>query len=159
MVDETKAFLDTSYFLELINLISPNVTENFLQNAISSQINLYYSSITVFELQALAAKRIAKNELDIIDALRGIQSLVNSKQLNRIDFFSSLSVQLAMELREFHIDFIDCVILASSIIYSDFLISEDASLQELIKNKGVKQLLDRYSNGDFKILSSSEVNL
>lgn len=153
----TKIFLDTSYFLNLINLKSQNVPEKFLLKLLKiDHLELFYSSITVFELQALTAKRVVQGRINNEESIKGIQSLLHSPQLKLVNFYLSSYQQLATKFRKYHVDFIDCVILSTAVLEGDVLITEDKDLKKLINDNTIEEVLDQFNIGNFEILTGKE---
>lgn len=155
-----KLFLDTTYFLALLNLHNSLTPPDFLN---SLRVNdkfeeLYYSSITIFELQALGAKRIIKQKITKSDVIKGIQSLLLSPNLIQVSTQSSLITDMALELRGLHQDFIDCLILSSAALSSDILISEDAKINKLSNEPIFLRILSGFSKTKFKVMTSNQIS-
>lgn len=119
---------------------------------------LYYSSITIFELQALGAKRIIKQKITKSDVIKGIQSLLLSPNLIQVSTQSSLITDMALELRGLHQDFIDCLILSSAALSSDILISEDAKINKLSNEPIFLRILSGFSKTKFKVMTSNQIS-
>lgn len=142
-----KIFLETSYFLPLIGISYPNLDPNYLLKLLDhkNSHDLFYSTITLFELQIKGAKEIEKGNLDPQRILRGIQSITQGGDFSEIHLSSSsLITQLSIELRKFHMDFYNCLILATAIVSADILISEDRWINEFVSTNDYSNLVETY---------------
>ncbi len=155
-----KVLLDTSYFLPLIGFTISNIEKDFLLNLIDHEKNfqIYYSTISIFELQAKGGKEIEKGNAEMQQIIRGIQSLSNEKVLIEVPFTNStLITQLSVELRKKHSDFIDCLILATALLNADILVSEDKWINEFILTTDFQDLISYHEISDeFNVTSSND---
>ncbi|MGQ4891587.1 MAG: type II toxin-antitoxin system VapC family toxin [Candidatus Njordarchaeia archaeon] len=116
--------LDTTYFLPLVGI---EVDRDLLKAVDKGTVGLSYldiglSSITIFEVQAKAAK----SGLDSEDIYRGINAIL--KTFDVIPFYIKNIVKVASELRERFNDYIDCIIMATAINYGGELATEDEDI-------------------------------
>ena len=155
-----KILLDTSYFLPLIGFTISNVEKDFLLHLIDHKKNfeIYYSTISIFELQAKGGKEIEKGNVDMQQIIRGIQSLNNEKALIEIPFTNStLITQLSVELRKQHSDFIDCLILSTALLNTDMLVSEDKWIKEFILTADFQELISYHElSSEFRVVTSKD---
>ncbi len=86
-----KIVVDTSYLLPLIGLTHTNVQEDFLLNLLENTetIQIFYSTISIFELQAKGAKEAVNGNLDEQIVIQGIQTLCNEDVIVEIPFINS----------------------------------------------------------------------
>lgn len=122
--------IDTTYLLPLVQI---DVPTDLLSAITKKRINirlkeLGISSISIFELQAKAAKLFISPET-VNDAIKFIM-----KHFRVINFYNSEIVRVSFELRKILPDYIDCVILATAIICKEDLLTEDSKIHAIKSN-------------------------
>jgi len=150
-----KIFFDSTYFFPMIKVeivkSSPQIISLIHQN---KSFNLYYSSITLFELSAKGAKMIKSGKLIHKDVIDGINALKAWKDVKSIDPWSGEVQRLAFDFRIDHTDFIDCLIVASAVIHSDVFLSEDKTLKTFFKENWLHKA--REINAEFEIMNANQ---
>jgi PIN domain nuclease of toxin-antitoxin system len=126
--------IDTTYLLPLTSIgIDTDLLKAMEDNRIKLDIStLSISSISIFELQAKAAKLDIPTvhtieAIEVIDTVFKIQPFYNGK-----------IVQVSYELLSYIKDYIDCIIVATAIVLKEDLITEDSKIhdnKDLIKKK------------------------
>ena len=131
-----KILLDTSYLLPLIKVRIKEIPEAIIQKLLmDSKLDLFYCDITIFELTAKGTKLIISGEqLKLTDIQKGIDALENDDRITRLSWSEHpLTLDLAFSLRKIHSDYIDCLILATAVCYTDMIITFNNKLFNLIK--------------------------
>jgi predicted nucleic acid-binding protein len=138
-----KTVVDTTYLLGLVGISVEKFSTRFLQilQSPSSDFEIAISEITIFELLAKAAKRVAFDNLEREKVLRGIESLRHDDSISKIDAYDYRVVSTSLKLRSFLSDFIDCIILASAVEHADILLTEDNLIHDLKRKKEFKELV------------------
>mgnify|MGYP006287838769 CR=1 FL=1 len=149
-----KIFVDTSYFLPLINIGLKEIPSDLLITLLSEESNEYfYSDLSIFEMTAKGFKTSLRKEQEITprDIRRGIDALQNDSRLTAISYIDNpLIIELASALRAIHKDTIDCLIFASAICSCECIITMDESFFDEI-NENDQVLRDiREINDSFK---------
>ncbi len=151
-----KVFLDSTYFFPLIQVNIKGVDSLFLKKLTQKkEFNLFYSPITIFEMSAKGAKLIMNDKITSHEVKEGINSLLNWKDLQQGSPWIGEIQNLAFQFRETHSDYIDCLIVASAVFYSDTLITEDHLLTKYIKNEwkiSIKKLNENFKVNNSKII-------
>ena len=116
--------LDTTYFLPIVGI---GVKHDFFSALERNEIfvdprEIYLSEITLFEIQAKAAKlgvpprRVAE----------GIEAI--KEAFNVIPFYEPEIIRISFKLRRIFPDYIDCIILATAISRKYTLLTEDSDI-------------------------------
>jgi len=121
--------IDTTYLLPLAKISVPvDLFDDILKGKISIGISsLSVNLISIFELQAKAAKLNIPHQ----HVLRAVSFIM--RYLRVINFWDEEIIRISFELRKFLPDYIDCVILATSIQYNETLLTEDSRIHETKK--------------------------
>ncbi len=130
-----KVLLDTSYLLPLIKVEVHGISSSILTDLINrNDTEIFYSEISLFEITAKGMKLILSGEnLSIHDIRSGIDSLLWNKKILRLGWANHpLLLELSLSLRKIHQDYIDCLILATSICYTDIFITFDKEMYNKI---------------------------
>ncbi len=119
--------IDTTYLLPLAKIEVPtDVFADILRGKISIDLSeLSVSSISIFELQAKAAK-LGIPYKHIVKAIRFIM-----RHLRVIDFWDKDIVEYSFELRKLLPDYISCVILATAIKHDNELLTEGTRILKI----------------------------
>jgi len=153
-----KAVVDTTYLLHVVGISVEKLSTKFLEilQSTNRDLEVAICEITLFELVAKAAKRVAFESLERERVLRGIESLRRDDSISKIEAYDYRVVSTSLKLRPFLPDFIDCLILASAIEYADILLTEDELIHDLKRKKEFKELLAA-TNPSFKVQSISDL--
>jgi PIN domain nuclease of toxin-antitoxin system len=126
--------IDTTYLLPLSRIgIDTDLLKAMEENKIKLDLDDFsISSISIFELQAKAAKleiqtNFTVEAVEVIDTVFKIQPFYNQKV-----------IKISYELLSYIKDYIDCIIVATAIALGEDLITEDSKIhdkKELIKKK------------------------
>lgn len=150
--------MDTTYFLPLIGISPSNTNPNFLLKLLDDKgkIQLLYSTLTIIELQAKGAKESENGNLDPQRILMGIQSLSQDENFHEIKVSNnSLITELTLELRKYHTNFSDCLILATALVSADLLITENEWINKFLSTYEYSNLIITYQlSKNFQVSSS-----
>jgi PIN domain nuclease of toxin-antitoxin system len=151
-----KLLLDTTYFLPTIGVSIKETQKDALLTLIAKKHQISMSQITIFELSAKGAKYIKEGQLTPERVTRGISAIIYNDTIETIPLHDTTILQTSFKLRNMLNDFIDCLILSSSINNSDAIITEDNEIQSLKKNVEFNNLIADL-NPRFKILKLTEI--
>jgi len=133
---KTEIFLDSSFFFPFIGVEVENCEKSDVLNLITNEnFQIFRSELTTFELSAKGVKLVNEGEIEITDLIDGLNSLQFMNSVKVIPIFYSEIQILSSKFRKDHTDFIDCIILASAINYSQKLISFDRTLKRKFLKK------------------------
>jgi PIN domain nuclease of toxin-antitoxin system len=126
----SRILLDTTYLLPVAGIQVQGVERDTIKRARSLGHQLFISEISLFELAAKGAK-LAKDGLANKERLtQAVQSLVSDESLGKVGAYEEELLPLAVDLRQNHSDFVDCLILASAVSACEMLVTEDALLAD-----------------------------
>ncbi|MHA1984539.1 MAG: PIN domain-containing protein [Candidatus Hodarchaeales archaeon] len=149
-------FLDSSFFFPFIKVgIEKCNQEDLLRFFSREDIRLLRSEITLFELSAKGSKLVNEGKIEITDFINGINTVNFMSKVVMVPIFYSEILSLATKFRKNHPDFIDCVILASAVYYSDIFVTLDESLRNKFQESW-RVGLDNHVQ-DFKVLLWKDV--
>lgn len=151
-----RLLLDTTYFLPAIGISVKGLPKDAPIKLIHKGHKISISNISIFELSAKGAKHIAAGTLPAERAARGIRAIVYDETIETIPMHESTLLLTAFKLRSILSDFIDCLILSSSINRCDALITEDNDIQNLKKNREFNEFLTTI-HPKFKIQTLTEI--
>ena len=124
----SRILLDTTYLLPVAGIQIQGVERDTIRRAKSLGHQLFISEISLFELAAKGAK-LAKDGLANKERLtQAVQSLVSDESLGKVGAYEDGLLQLAVDLRQNHSDFVDCLILATAVSACEMLVTEDELL-------------------------------
>ena len=126
-----KLILDTSYLLPLIKIGIENIPHELLLNLLSdSSYECFYSDLSIFEMTAKGLKFSSlEKKISPQDIRIGIDTLQNETRLKKISYTDNpLIIELASDIRTFHNDTIDCLILATAMCCCDCMATMDVML-------------------------------
>lgn len=150
-----KVFLDSSFFFPLIGIeIRACPKTAILELFGNVNIQIFRSELVIFELSAKGTKLINASKLEMNDLIEGINIIHFHPKIQVIPIFYSEIQILSSIFRKNHSDFIDCLVLASAVYYSDLLLTMDANLKEKT-NRFWQNSLDKIQK-DFKVVSWEE---
>jgi predicted nucleic acid-binding protein len=121
--------IDTTYLLPLIGIgIDVDLFRALIEGRTKRRVDLgdlAVNSITLFELQALGAKRgISPSRV-----LRALDVIMRNFRV--IPYYEGAVVRYSYELRKYLQDYIDCVIVATAITLGEDLATEDRAIHQL----------------------------
>ncbi|MHA1992734.1 MAG: PIN domain-containing protein [Candidatus Hodarchaeales archaeon] len=149
-------FLDSSFFFPFIKVgIEQCNQEELLRFFSREDIRLFRSEITLFELSAKGSKFVNEGKIEITDFINGINTVNFMSRVATVPIYYSETQTLATKFRKDHPDFIDCVILASAVYYSDIFVTLDELLKKKFEEKW-RVGLDNHVK-DFKVLLWKDV--
>ncbi len=122
--------VDTTYLLPYSRMGVTNDLFSMIEERGIPVENVGISSISLFELQAKAAKIgvPARYVVDAIDAIRSEFRTENIHSLKIIEVAAGLLKRLN--------DYIDCLVLATAIVLKEDLVTEDSKIHELKDDEG-----------------------
>lgn len=136
--------LDSSFLFPYIQIDIKSVKNKDLLTLIESdEYEVQISDISLFELSAKANKYVRKNVIEISDLTDGINTIVNEDRIHRIPYHYSEIQLLAHKMGNLHLDFIDCLILATANYHSDIFLTLDEPLIKLIENNRKELDIDK----------------
>ena len=147
-----RILLDTTYLLPLIGISINNIPNDLLLRLIDERHSVYISSISLFELIAKGAKYSSRRLIPIERILRGINAIIHSDKISKIDYVATEIIVAAIRLREMLEDFIDCIILSTALNCCDILLTEDRDIHNTMKNPLFNEL-KRELNPSIRIMS------
>lgn len=146
-----KICFDSSFFFPFINVEVENLTKQDMLDILQDEkIEIMRSEIVLFELSAKGTKYVNEGLLAIEDVTEGLNFIYYHPTIQVIPYHYSEIQIFASLLRSNHSDFIDCLILASALYYSDFLLTFDGPLIE--KAQSIWRKAISRENKEFKIL-------
>ncbi|MEM3546672.1 MAG: PIN domain-containing protein [Candidatus Bathyarchaeia archaeon] len=133
--------IDTTYLLPLARIrIDVDLLRAVAEGKVELKLeDIVINSISIFELQAKAAKLNVPVDY-VVEAVRVIL-----KAFKIEDFHKPEIIRIANDLRGFIPDYVDCVIVATSISLKDNLLTEDSLLLSL-----KEEIEERYGIRIFK---------
>lgn len=140
-----KILLDTTYFLPALSVEIEGLPSTLLKTLLHNEnYQCYYCEISLFELAAKGVKLTQSDEtLTVDDIIKGLDSIRWDKRLTKLSWYSHpYTLELAKGIRKIHTDFIDCLILATAVCYTDTLAMYDETLfKKVKKNKGILHMI------------------
>lgn len=145
-------FFDSSFFFPFIKIDVEKLSSIKLLKAFQSKkFSIIRSDLVIFEIAAKGTKYVNDNIISDEDLAKGINSIINLENVKVIPFYFSEILNLATIFRKDHSDFIDCLTLASAIIYADILITLDDKLIDNIEKIWKDKIYE--INNEFKALT------
>lgn len=140
-----KIQLDTTYLLPFlgIGIKGMHQVNNVLRYLFSSEHELLISKISIFEALAKGIKLSSAGALLPERLLSGIIFLEETPNLIRVEFTHPEVIETTIILRKYINDSIDCIILASSLVFADILITEDTKILDFAKHSDQFKELNR----------------
>ncbi len=109
----------------------------------------------MFELSAKGAKYVSQGKLDQRRVTRGLKALLIDKRITRVVLHDTHVNEAAIRLMGLHDDYIDCLVVATGLHYSDAVVTEDSRIHGLMENESFKAIVDSVEPR-FRILSMKE---
>ena len=149
-----RVLLDTTYLLPLIGVEVEGVSRDVLTLLKKEGHTPVVSEISVFELLAKGSKLAAKEVIPRERVSLVIQSLYKDESIIRVSLENPDVVRYTIELRPYHSDTVDCVIIASALTKADIMLTEDKTL--LYKNTQLRKAI-RKIKPNLKIIPSAHL--
>jgi len=151
-----KLLLDSTYFFPLIGVQVTSSPPRLLQRLLEQSVEIHLAEITLFELSAKGAQLIQKHQLIPADVIPGINSILYEDRFYKDSSWDTDVLRIAFELRHWHSDFIDCMVLSCAIENANILLTEDKRIQKLVQeHEAVRDIVER-ENAVFKVLTGEE---
>jgi predicted nucleic acid-binding protein len=144
-----KILLDTTYLFPLAGINVRGVEREAIERASAIGHHLSISEMSLFELAAKGAKLVDDGSADAERLAQAVRSIVSDETLGKVRLYEEGILPIAIALRRHNSDFIDCVILASAVLTSEILVTED----ELLLRSSEMIKLARKTNPKFLICS------
>ncbi len=122
--------LDTTYLLPFLGIGIKDMYQvnNVLRYLFASERRLIISKISIFEALSKGIKLSSTDLLSLERLLSAIIFLEETPNLIRVEFTHPEVIETTVILKRIVNDSIDCLILASSLIFADILITEDSKI-------------------------------
>ncbi|MFW9917633.1 MAG: PIN domain-containing protein [Candidatus Thorarchaeota archaeon] len=160
-----KILVDTTYFLPAISVEIEKLSRTILQALRADKnLDLFGCSITLFELAAKGAKLVKAGQLTHEDISIGLDAIRYDERIELLHWEDNpIIMELATEIRHVHSDFIDCLVLATAVCYTNTLITwDEVLLKKVQSNEWIKETI-LAKNEDFsfwlKDLTSKPVSI
>jgi len=151
-----RLLLDTTYFIPAIGISVKDVPSDLVLKLLDDGYEIWISEVSLFELSAKGAKYVASRVLDHKIVLDGIRAIIHDDRINKASIYEIPILSIALKLRSYLSDFIDCLITSTALIKSDILVTEDKDIKMLYTIEEFKSIV-REVNPGFKIESVKEV--
>lgn len=153
-----RIFIDTTYLMPLFGLeTSTNrLKEDLLKYFSNKDYTFYYQMVSIIEIKWIIIKR-ARNDEDLRDNLEiafsdALRFLENTENIIAYPFDSDVINDISFELERYgHLDYFDNLILASAILSTDLLISEDDKFSKLLEKQ--KKSKSVFYNSDLRVFT------
>lgn len=130
--------------------------EDLLKYFSNKDYTFYYQMVSIIEIKWIIIKR-ARNDEDLRDNLEiafsdAIRFLENTENIIAYPFDSDVINDISFELERYgHLDYFDNLILASAILSTDLLISEDDKFSKLLEKQ--KKSKSVFYNSDLRVFT------
>lgn len=153
-----RIFIDTTYLIPLfgietsISLLKEDLIKYFSNN----DFTFYYQVVSIIEIKWIILKK-SRNDEDLRDELEdafsdALRFLENTENIIAYPFDSDVINDISYELERFdQPNYFDNLILASAILSSDLLLSEDDKFKQLIEKQ--KRNKSVFYNTDLRVYS------
>ena len=144
-----KVLIETTYLLPAAGIAVEGVPADSVLKIRSAGHELLASDISLFEVLAKGAKLASEGKADPERISLAIKSILADKSIEKVSAYSEETMKMAIELRGYHSDFVDCLILASAASACDIFVTEDSGIPK--KDELLKAILRRKPR--FRILT------
>lgn len=128
-----KVFLDSTYLFPACNV---DITEGWSKSDLKELLRLddytlYYSDLSLIEIYTKCMKLILQKKInvEIKNIQNGIQTVLNSPKLHRIDWWENIfESDIIYYLKEMHNDSIDCTLFYLAAVNCDVFATFDETL-------------------------------
>lgn len=130
--------------------------EDLLKYFSNNDYTFYYQMVSIIEIKWIIIKR-ARNDEDLRDNLEiafsdALRFLENTENIIAYPFDSDVINDISFELERYgHLDYFDNLILASAILSTDLLISEDDKFSKLLEKQ--KKSKSVFYNSDLRVFT------
>lgn len=130
--------------------------EDLLKYFSNKDYTFYYQMVSITEIKWIIIKR-ARNDEDLRDNLEiafsdALRFLENTENIIAYPFDSDVINDISFELERYgHLDYFDNLILASAILSTDLLISEDDKFSKLLEKQ--KKSKSVFYNSDLRVFT------
>ena len=145
--------LDSTYLFPFIGLEVRGIPRTSVLDLLSMGHTVSVSEISLFELSAKGAKLVTQGALEPYRVTSAIRAIHMSSSIAKVHFIASSIQRTAFGLRAQITDYIDCIIMSSSVHEADALVTEDARLHQLYEDSS--QMFTEI-NPRFKVIRMSE---
>jgi len=150
-----KLLLDTTYLLPAIGISVEKVPSDALIKLMKRGNEIFVSDVSIFELSAKGAKRVAAGALPGERVAKGIRAIAHDETVTIVPIHESRLLLTAFKLRGMLDDFVDCLVLSSAMNLCDALVTEDDDIQSLKGDERFKELL-AMTNPRFQIRTMAQ---
>lgn len=148
--------MDTTYLLAAVGISVKGLPRDAVIQLSRRGHGISISEVTLFELCANGAKRVAGGGLTGERVSRGIRAVVYDDRIARIPMHDTSVLLTAFRLRRRLSDIIDCLILSSAVNRCDVLVTEDEDILDLSRKDEFQGLL-RAVNPEFRVQRLAEI--
>ncbi|HUV34978.1 MAG TPA: hypothetical protein VMW22_08585 [Candidatus Desulfaltia sp.] len=145
--------LDSTYLFPLMGLDVRGVPRASILDLLSIGHRVSVSDISFFELSAKGARLVSRGALEPHRVTAAIQSINMRPDVTKVPFILTHVQRTAFGLRAQITDYIDCIIMASSVHEADALVTEDGRLHDLYEDN--RQMFTEINPG-FEVIRVSE---
>jgi len=145
--------LDSTYLFPFIGLEVRGIPRTSVLSLLSMGHTISVSEISLFELSAKGAKLVSQGELEPHKVISAIRAIHMSPSILKLPFIASNIQRTAFSLRARINDYIDCIIMSSSVQEADALVTEDALLHKVYEDS--PQMFAEI-NPEYKVIRMSE---
>lgn len=130
--------------------------EDLLKYFSNKDYTFYYQMVSIIEIKWIIIKR-ARNDEDLRDNLEiafsdALRFLENTENIIAYPFDSDVINDISFELERYgHLDYFDNLILASAILSTDLLISEDDKFSKLLEKQ--KRSKSVFYNSELRVFT------
>ena len=133
--------IDTSFMLPTLGIDVGKPTSRGLKKLGEIDAEIYYSRFSILESLWVAAGRIQDAGFDGERFTHGMRSIVEGERYQRLDETSEV-FNRALELyKSGHVDIIDNILYASSVLFGLKLLTVDRALRDFIEKKNLEMTL------------------
>ena len=139
-----RVLLDTTYLLPAIG-IEVDLPEDLLEKLFSSKHSFIINELSLFELFGKASRFMSGKEEAKERFYTGMKSILSSK-IDIKPVFTLDTLPVVLEIKEKMKDLPDCPIVATAMVYSDVMLTEDEDIPKAVDFEvlDLKGFVDRY---------------
>ena len=139
-----RVLLDTTYLLPAIG-IEVDLPEDLLEKLFSSKHSFIINELSLFELFGKASRFMSGEEKAKERFYTGMKSILSSK-IDIKPVFTLDTLPVVLEIKEKVKDLPDCPIVATAMVYSDVMLTEDEDIPKVVDFEvlDLKGFVDRY---------------
>ena len=138
---QLKVIIDTSFLLPTLGMDAGKPANRGLKKLDEIEAEIYYSRFSILESLWVAAGSIQDSGFDGERFTHGMRSIVEGERYQRLDETSEV-FNRALELyKSGHVDIIDNILYASSLLFGLKLLTVDKALRDFIEEKSLEMTL------------------